>query len=1820
MAVVGDSIEAFLRLDASNFTGNIENAISSVETFKGAMIDVGAEGDTLSVGIKQVSSALNTMVRDLTLIEEIDTKVINKFKQLGLALNNIAQATQRFGSELRRGGNGLQALESIIQVFESGVASAEVQLKLTNAQITQLAENSRRTSSTMRALTQEEQVLRSQFQLLESTLSNNALRSEEVRAITQRLRTEYGLSGQKLAEVRSQLMQTIQATQQYSSALNQPITPMERWINVTNTLSVSYGKVTTTMQRWKTLTDSIVNSTAQKLGTVIERISSTLGNLSTSFNSVSSSTTNASNGLRRFTSAVNSTDGTIARANTGVRQYAHALTIPTKYMREGGAEAQKYRVLQKGVNLTIEDNINTIRRQSVEMQKNAVEKLRSMGYTGRLSAEEQKLSLSKEKVSASSNKQSASLNRATNSMNRQATAARGLGRALSSLRMIGTMVASMMVYNFAHNLITATRETVNAKSEMEGYFKMLHLGQNEVKDFNDTLTQTVQRFQRVNKYSLGETVSSIGVEFNLTTEEMKKALTVTSMVTSEYLRAGRNANEASLAVKDVLQGQFQRLSRETGVKGEQLKEAGWSGDNTDVLSLMTALEKVGESRNWDVFAEKANSLNDIVTILQNRFGEWSAEMVYQVQPSIVNAFNAIMSVMGFFGASMGRVWEWLNSDGIVQNIVKWGGLATAITGVTTALISYRTGANLVQIVQMGLRGSIVATVFQLKAEEVATYGTRNAIVAKITSLKAEQVANIGVKNAIMTKVLGLNAEKVAQFNLKGAIVATSFAKEYEKAVQEGANVTDLESIALKYKDIEARLTTRQAILMHILGLKAETVAKKGTIVALAERIAQTPLYIGSLKAEEVAELSTAEAAWVLMGSLLPLVAIFAALAFAVYSVIKPMQDASEEMKAFNTLVNDGDNIIKANKKTLDSLTKSEEALTQKRDEATKGTMAYKRANDELLAVKQDVDTADKNYKNSVKAVEMARSSQLKFEQEQTKILTHNQTELANSLIKVGVASKDAYEVTSHELNEAENGAKQLREALQMIAFESDKFKKKMSGDGENKGLVKMLDDYGASDERIKEFGKNMYEAEVKIQSGMERFLTSDDLMDRIGGWLELQQGRLEEWWTELNAFFEVRDWNSIRDKLFEGIKYVLTGFGAFDWISWIGNSIGEKGIVGTIMDALFGEGDSDGILDIINEWGTNMILIPIRDWIKWFMEDPSAHYGEMTEDWSLGLAKFLFGKNETTPIYDMVWGWIDDNIINPINDTILGIPDAIMDWVGNTTLDWSKAIGKLLFGERGVSSEAESMSFGDIKKFFGDAFNNYIAKPLGEWVTGLMTDPLGTLNIQLPQFDIGSLITGLFNNSSGESTSVDTESGVTKTISDRLVHEFTTWITNFNANPFEALGVQLPQIDILGLISSLIPTGGDGGFNIGGWLSSLFDISGIVSSFTTGLNTIFTTASTIASSVSVVFQNLKNVIWGHITGLVNNVRTGFENAKSYAVTKITAMRDSVSNVIHQMTDAWTKMKDSILNSAKLIYDGVKKKFDDVKNTLSDFFTKLQNPSKWGSAGQRSWSKSPRPQVARRLFSNVMPSRGSGAGINPYSSPKQKVKLEDLVQVVGGNQQVTLSDFLSMFSEGGFGSWSFHKPSKKHIFNTGKQWKSGPPVIQGIGSVGDGYKVDRFWNGKPTFKWEEFLAVAEAIFSQIPYKFYYDSEWKGSWLGALLSGALNCSDGSEALIALASVFGFGGGYKVHTTTKDGTGHFFARINGHNLDTTHFQNSGSWTPLGGAGTGGGRVSNRTVNVNVEISGPVYGVDDLDSKIQESVQKGIQAEFNDPYTVAI
>lgn len=1546
MVQAGASIEAFLKLDATQFQGSIDKSISAVKSFKESMIDIGKNARAVESGLNVVTRSIDQLNNRLILLEE-KTKAVGNFKTFSMALEHMATAAQRLGNVTKEGGASITAMSEIIKVWASAVSSAEAPIIRVTQSIRTLSTASKESAM---HLSESQQILRNQFTLLENTLSRNNVSAEQFSAVTQKLRHEYGLTGEKLVQVRNQLLQTTQATVQYAEALVQPRTRTQEFLN---TLSQS-------------------NSTLANFSNNLTRVNASLGNFSNSVARVNANTSTLKSQTGQWIGTLNSSDGTIQRATSGVVQYGNALQIPTKYMMEGGATTERYRVLQKGVNLTVQDNINTIQRQSDAIRANAAEKLRAMGYTGRLSAEETKLNTSTSSSASSMQRQSSAIKSANASTTQLASSTNMLGRAMSSLRMVGTMVASMMVWNFASSLVNATRETVNAKSEMEGYFQMLHFSRDEIKDFNNALDDTVKQFQRVNKYSLGETISSIGVEFNLSTEEMKKAMKVTSMVTSEYLRAGRNANEASLAVKDVLQGQFQRLSRETGVKGEQLKDAGWSGDNQDVLSLMEALEKVGKSRNWDVFASKANSLNDMVLILQNRFGEWSAEMVNVVQPSIIGTFNAIMSVGSQVGQILSGVWEWINGDGIANQVVKWGLLATAIGSVVTALTVYRTGANLVQLVQMGLRSSILATVLGLKAEEVANYGSRNSIVARMTSIKAETVAEMGVRKAILSKILGLNAEKVAEVGLQGAILQSAFAREYEALAQEGASVADLEALALKYKLMQQEITTTQAIWLRIFGLKAETVAEKGVIVALAERVASSPLYIGSLKAEEIAELSTAEAALVLAGTLAPLIAIFTGLAIAAYSVIAPLQQASEQMKSFNSLVQDGDEMIKSERKTVDSYTKRVNGLKEELGKLTEGTKEHTRKSKELESVQHDLDTATKNYNNTVEAVQLSRSAQLKFEERATEIAIEGQTKLEDAYIKAGFSAREASVMSSNAMIDAKNGAEQLRKALQMLKFESEK------GTTKQTAMIDRLKQYGLDKDSIKKYGTAMSEANAKISEGLEKFMTSDDLMERIGGWFELQQGRLEQWWTEFMSFFEVRDWEGMGKLIHDGFLNMWKMVPWNNLFYEIGKSISEKGLITTLMNALFGEGDSDGALDIAWQFLNDCVITPLGKALKNFIDDPIKAIGDFEKGLDESIGKFLFGK-DAEPIDEIIDDWFNATFIDPLkkkiedfkndpigtigesrpftdgiipilfgeNPSISEMIDGLTDYFAN--IDWETALNEaitnaisflsggvdiiamildLLMPQGAYASDGSSdhPSFlEDLKVGFGIDIQAFI--------DGLTTDPIGFLGLNLGVFDIGAFISSIIMpNVEGIWTWVDTN----------IIQPFSTGI----ADGIASIPIIGDILSMLGLIPSTQPDAQTKGTGVG--------------------NAFGTSLLTVIGNIPIVGDILK------LLGLIPQTNpTANSNGKGVGDNVKSGYFAGTTNLVSQAIQEFTDLIGAIANKAREAYNAAKGVGDAIWSGIN-------------SVLQRASPGFIHDQVLAE-FGTDIPSAIEGSGINAYET-------------------------------------------------------------------------------------------------------------------------------------------------------------------------------------------------------------------------------------------
>lgn len=478
----------------------------------------------------------------------------------------------------------------------------------------------------------------------------------------------------------------------------------------------------------------------------------------------------------------------------------------------------------------------------------------------------------------------ASLGSTYKSLSQQTNATNELSGAMKTLRYTMGFVGGMFAWSFASEMYSEIQATLEAKSEMQSYFRVMGMSKTQVQSFNSSLDQTCTQFARMNKYQLGETIASLGVEFKLSNQEMKETMKVVPMIVNEYLRAGRTVQEADLAVKDIAQGQFQRLSRETGVGKEDLIAAGWSGKNTDIQSLMKALETVGKARHWDQFAEKATSLSDVLLITKNRVSEFSAELLDVFTPAVTTGFN------GLIGAVTGLRSSWQNLPDIGKVAIGVpalsGGMLVLADVINAKVIPAFTGFAKGRIASlMGLDANIAKTqgfakalATQVAAQDIATQSQIAAnfvdeerfaaITADMSATERLSVvqAESAIKEELLTAakesgVVAANSETIADMARAQALQVATIAEENNLTTEQALNVWK------KMNRIED-MTSTQVLATKILRLNAETVSTEGTTVALIEKTTAMSALTRAYSAEEIASMGAAKKAALFSASML----------------------------------------------------------------------------------------------------------------------------------------------------------------------------------------------------------------------------------------------------------------------------------------------------------------------------------------------------------------------------------------------------------------------------------------------------------------------------------------------------------------------------------------------------------------------------------------------------------------------------------------------------------------------------------------------------------------------------------------------------------------------------------------------------------------------------------------------------------------------------------------------------------------------------------------------------------------------------------------
>lgn len=328
-------------------------------------------------------------------------------------------------------------------------------------------------------------------------------------------------------------------------------------------------------------------------------------------------------------------------------------------------------------------------------------------------------------------------------------------------------------------------------------------------------------------------------------------------------------------------------------------------------------------------------------------------------------------------------------------------------------------------------------------------------------------------------------------------------------------------------------------------------------------------------------------------------------------------------------------------------------------------------------------------------------------------------------------------------------------------------------------------------------------------------------------------------------------------------------------------------------------------------------------------------------------------------------------------------------------------------------------------------------------------------------------------------------------------------------------------------------------------------------------------------------QTSMNQMSAHVLSSMNSIlastKTGLGQTTNTTKSNLLNMQNSTTQTTQKMVSAWNTMKTSIVNAANKIKTQSTNHFNKLSSTIGSFYRKLRNPSGWGAgpvSGGRRGHASPKNRMSR-ISSSIArtvnaPSTVSVSQVkaNPcfneacieYLKPQgANVSMEDLIRG-GCINCVTGVDFID--TNKGAGGWDVSPQNNAYIKKISREWDMKGPIVAGKYQTGISFKVKEFENGEPTIDFASFKSMAEDVFSQCHYEFYYDSEKYGNWVNAFYNGGMNCSDSSDALIWMANACGFSA-YKQHGHWGS-VGHYWAVVNGQKMDTTGWMNQRTWTP--------------------------------------------------------
>ncbi|WP_409200631.1 hypothetical protein [Methanobrevibacter sp. DSM 116169] len=1348
---------------------------------------------------------------------------------------------------------------------------------------------------------------------------------------------------------------------------------------------------------------------------------------------------------------------------------------------------------------------------------------------------------------------------------------------LTALGNVVTIVASLFVYQFVHALMQTTQETIKAKSEMESLFNVLskmphaNFGESEINSFNNALSSTIKQFPKMNKYNLGETVAGLGVEFKLTANEMAKAMPIVSMVSSEYLRAGRTVEEATLAVKDILQGEFRRLSMETGVGKEELQEAGWDGDLKNVMGLLEAINKVGKERGWDLFASKAESLNDILLITQARFGEFVADLTSRITPGIVGAFNLIIDAIAWIT----KAWNGLPDFAKLGIVLLAVGTAATIAGAGLSKLLLPSILRLGTSAISAIKG---LTAFILSLAGVGTGAATSSISltllrGTITSLR---VAVLGLGKALLAfmvspiglAIIAIAAVVVAIYELGKAIGWWKDLTTMGEAVWSGL-------VRLWNAFANNPLITRAVEKLNkawegLVGWLSKVSKMWNDALPSKENIDIVNWLIDSIGwlGDAVYGFFTKNP----VGQFLTYISPIGYIIFHFDELIERIQIAGDSLTWLITETPVGEMLTWLNPILYVSTHFKEVSKTVK--ETSEVLYDFFRNNPlgQLIACVSPI---------------IWIITHLEYLQGVVDGLSKGWNDLWNDpTLKSSIEElKSAFSELGEVWGTLWDAASELISVFGQL-WAALRGETSSSGGGSSSGgsNATTLDDYAQGVSAGVEFMKTVLEGLLWVVQGLTWFV-QDVVIPVLNSviWIIQQITSFLQWLTD-GINWVRQAWTdfttAIQTFLNDPLGVIL---GA---INGLISAITGKSAEGKTAGEILGQAIGNGIMQIL----FNMPLIgPILQ----FIAGVSGQSGNASSA----------GNSVGTNTYNGIMG-----PIRRIGSEVLAEFSSMISSVATKAgeaYNAAKSVGESIWN--GINSILQRASPGRIYHEVKDEFTVMADAIVG--TEGLVYNAAR---------GVGEAITTGFTPDVGA-----TVSNMLNMIQQQM--QMQSMLGNQTVNPS---------------VTELDP-------NLNQTAMTQYQNDALLADQINLMTTANTQAtfSGLLNTVNGTYLSMGNQQKTTMTGMQSTQLSTMNNIRATTESSLKNMNNTTKNATLQMTDSWMYMKDNIIQAASDLRTQANAHFNNLSSNIGTFYRRLQNPSQWGSAGgdglTSSNSNPSRFKSAMSKVSGIMSSFSGGfAGGSSKDTRRNNhnksgtLPLWKIVEQFcpdgscndyfftgsNKNKRVNIKEFWDLQEHGyaGWGDWS--PRHMRHIKDKSGEWDMKGPVINLAGGIPTGlaFKVKEFYNSTPNVGFDGFRQIAEAVFSTIDYDLYFNSDKTGHWLSAMQTGAVNCWDGAHALIALANVFGLSG----HTQNGHwgGTAHTWAVINGMKMDTTAWQKGygwdapqsagpapSSWKYSRGNGSHNGNGGNN-VSVTVNITGDVYGVDDLQDEIDKGVKKGI------------